>query len=171
MMQAAESLLRKHPTRSYGTNPAVRCSLPESQMRAVVMIVVNIISEQPFQMALIHRDEVVQQISPTASDPALRYLPAKIDQKFAALAREWKTDSQFTSSPNQIFLLPSYQKIIALGPHAIPFILRDLDREPNHWFWALAALTGENPVRAEHAANVRAMRDAWLAWGRRQGHL
>lgn len=42
-------------------------------MRAVVMIVVNIISEQPFQMALIHRDDVVQQISPTAFDPALRY--------------------------------------------------------------------------------------------------
>src|SRR5271170_1313257 len=73
MMQAAESLLRKYPTRSYGTNPAVGCSLPESEMCAVVMIVVDIISEQPFQMALIQRDDVVQQISPTAFHPALRY--------------------------------------------------------------------------------------------------
>jgi len=99
------------------------------------------------------------------------YLPAKIDLRFSMLAREWKAESRFASSPNQMFLLPSYQKIIALGPPAIPLILRDLNREPNHWFWALAALTGENPARAEQAGNVGAMRDAWIAWGRRQGYL
>ena len=37
------------------------------------MVVVDRISEQPFPMALMHRDEVVQQISPTAFHPALRY--------------------------------------------------------------------------------------------------
>jgi hypothetical protein len=54
MMESTESLVRKDTTRSYGTSPVVRCSLPESKMRAVVVIVVaDIISEQPFQMALI----------------------------------------------------------------------------------------------------------------------
>jgi hypothetical protein len=53
MMEPAESLVRKDTTRSYGTNPVVRCSLPESKMRAVVVIGADIISEQPFQMALI----------------------------------------------------------------------------------------------------------------------
>jgi hypothetical protein len=37
----------------YGTNPAVRCSLTESEMRTVVVIVADAISEQPFQMAFI----------------------------------------------------------------------------------------------------------------------
>ena len=50
---AAESLVRKDATRRYGTNPAVRCSLTESEMRTVVVIVADIISEQPFQMAFI----------------------------------------------------------------------------------------------------------------------
>jgi hypothetical protein len=51
MVEPAESLGRKDTARSYGTNPAVRCSLPESEIRAVVMIVADIIREQPFQMA------------------------------------------------------------------------------------------------------------------------
>jgi hypothetical protein len=51
MMEPAESLVRKDATRSYGTSPVVRCSLLESKMRAVVVIVADIISEQPFQMA------------------------------------------------------------------------------------------------------------------------
>jgi hypothetical protein len=90
-MQAAESLLRKHPTRSYGSNPAVRCSLPGSEIRAVVMIVVDIISEQPFQMALIHRGDVVQQISLTAFHPALRYtiLPRTIDRTMSATSNPY----------------------------------------------------------------------------------
>jgi hypothetical protein len=46
MVQPAESLLRKNPTRSYGTNPAVRCPLPKSEMRAVLMVVTNILGEQ-----------------------------------------------------------------------------------------------------------------------------
>jgi hypothetical protein len=45
-MEPAESLLRKDATGGYGTRSVVRCSLPESKMRAVVMIVADIISEQ-----------------------------------------------------------------------------------------------------------------------------
>ena len=46
MVQPAESLLRKDPTPSYGTNPAVRCPLLKSEMRAVLMMVTNILREQ-----------------------------------------------------------------------------------------------------------------------------
>jgi hypothetical protein len=91
--------------------------------------------------------------------------------RFQALAREWKRETIFASTANQMFLLPSYQRIIGLGPSAIPEILRDLQTEPNHWFWALAAITGENPVAPEQAGNVRAMRTAWLQWGQARGIL
>ena len=72
MVQPAESLLRKDPTPSYGTNPAVRCPLLKSEMRAVLMMVTNILGEQSLQMAFIQRNNVVQQVSSTASHPPLR---------------------------------------------------------------------------------------------------
>jgi hypothetical protein len=94
-----------------------------------------------------------------------------LEMKFQALAQEWKRESRFASTANQMFLLPSYQKIIGLGPDAIPVILRDLQKESNHWYWALAALSGENPVESQDAGNVRAMRQAWVEWGRQRGLL
>jgi len=73
MVQPAESLLRKDPTRSYGTNPAVRCALLKSEMRAVLMMVTNILGEQSLQMAFIQRNNVIQQVSSAASHPPLRH--------------------------------------------------------------------------------------------------
>ena len=56
MVQPAESLVRKDLTRSYRTNPAVRCPLLKSEMRAVLMMVTNILAEQSLQMAFIQRN-------------------------------------------------------------------------------------------------------------------
>src|SRR5260370_11932717 len=72
MVQLAESLLRKDPTRSYRTNPAVRCRLLKSEMRSVLMMVTNILGKQTLQMAFIQRNHVVQQVSSAASHPVLR---------------------------------------------------------------------------------------------------
>jgi len=82
MVQPAESLVSKDATRSFGTNPAARCSLPESEMRAVVVIVADVISEQPFQMMFIQRNDVIQQIATTALDPSLRHtvLPRTLER-------------------------------------------------------------------------------------------
>src|SRR5208283_2182530 len=80
MVQPAGPLLRNDWTRSYGTNPAVRCPLLKAEMRSVLMLVKNIRCEQSLQMAFIHSDHVVQQISPAASHPALRdaILPGRL---------------------------------------------------------------------------------------------
>lgn len=94
-----------------------------------------------------------------------------VEMKFQTLAQEWKRESRFASTANQMFFLPSYQKIIGLGPDAIPSILRDLQNESNHWFWALAALSDENPVQPQDAGNVRKMRQVWLDWGTQRGLL
>jgi hypothetical protein len=37
------------------------------------------------------------------------------------------------------------------------------------WFWALRALTGENPVPSEHRGNIEAMANDWLQWGQEKG--
>ena len=42
-------------------------------MRAVFMIVADIICEQSFQMAFIHRNDVIQQVSSAAFDPTLHH--------------------------------------------------------------------------------------------------
>lgn len=42
---------------------------------------------------------------------------------------------------------PAYQRIIGLGPEVAPLLLRELERQPDHWFWALKALTGADPRR------------------------
>jgi hypothetical protein len=81
MMQPAESLVRKDATRGDGTHPVAWCSLPESEMGAVVMIVTNIFGEQPLQMPFIHCNDVIQQVSSAAFDPTLRHavLPGTLE--------------------------------------------------------------------------------------------
>jgi hypothetical protein len=68
-------------------------------------------------------------------------------------------------------LLRSYQKIIGMGLEAVPLILEELGREPSQWFWALEAITDENPVPPEAAGKVRLMAKAWIQWGREHGLL
>jgi len=55
-----------------GTNSALGCPLPKSEMRAVLMMVTNVLGEQALQMAFIEHNDVVQEVSSTASHPPLR---------------------------------------------------------------------------------------------------
>jgi hypothetical protein len=50
------------------------------------------------------------------------------------------------SSGIDIALQPAHQQIIGMGNEAIPLILDELQREEDHWFWALNAITGDVPV-------------------------
>jgi hypothetical protein len=71
----------------------------------------------------------------------------------------------------QMATLKPYQRIIGMGSPAVPLILEELRREPDQWFWALEAITEENPVPPEAAGKVREMARAWIDWGQRQGFL
>ena len=64
---------------------------------------------------------------------------------------------------------PAYQRIIGLGPSAIPLILRELQRQPGHWHWALQALTGEDP--AHPGDTVTQTAQAWLQWGKERHYI
>lgn len=66
---------------------------------------------------------------------------------------------------------PAYQGIIGLGPIALPLILRELEKELDHWFWALKAISGEDPVSPQNRGKMREMTDAWLNWGREKGYV
>jgi hypothetical protein len=63
---------------------------------------------------------------------------------------------------------PAYQQIIGLGNEAVPLLLRELKKEPDHWFWALKAITGVDPVEPTQRGRVKEMAGAWLRWGKEQ---
>jgi hypothetical protein len=67
---------------------------------------------------------------------------------------------------------PAYLEIISHGEKMIPFILKDLQQKPSHWFIALKTLAKNcSPVKPEDAGNIKKMTEAWLAWGRANGKL
>jgi len=95
-----------------------------------------------------------------------------LEERFVRLASEWKKDTCLSSKIRDKVAHLAYQKIIGMGPAAIPFILKDLQENgPNHWFWALHAITEENPVPQDHPGDIVAMTEAWLQWGRTKGYL
>lgn len=85
--------------------------------------------------------------------------------KFCVLAETWKKETKHFSMMNQIALNPSYQQIIGMGTKSIQCILEDLRLKPAHWFWALKAITGVDPVQRADYGNVEKMTNAWLEWG------
>jgi hypothetical protein len=49
--------------------------------------------------------------------------------------------------------------------------LRDLEQKPDHWFWALRAITGDNPVvKSEKCDRMKLMTQAWIEWGKEHGY-
>jgi hypothetical protein len=84
----------------------------------------------------------------------------------------WRRETGHLSSSTRAMAHPSYQRIIGLSRQSSGFelerlLLNELREEPDHWFQALSAITGENPVKADD--NFDASVVAWLDWGRAKG--
>ena len=92
--------------------------------------------------------------------------PVSLEERFRSLAERWRRETGMLSSTTRIVTNPAYRQIIELGPKVIPLILGELRQRPDHWFWALTLLSGEDPVPRENWGDVRCMAAAWLAWGR-----
>jgi hypothetical protein len=89
----------------------------------------------------------------------------EVAERFANLRDKWLEDTLFVSSITDQSMHPAYQEIIGLGPDAVPLILSELEKgEPSHWFWALRAITGVNPITDEGRGDVRKMAEAWRHW-------
>jgi len=95
---------------------------------------------------------------------------ADLERRFRELAQEWREATEFTSSTTDMVMHPAYQQIIGIGRAALPLIFAELRRAPDHWFWALKAITGEDPVAPADRGKVQRMTDAWLAWGHARGY-
>jgi len=109
---------------------------------------------------------------PSAPDhPALASSQENPHERFRRLAVEWKELSRYLSNTGQMAMLRPYQRIIGMGLPVVPLILEELRREPDQWFWALEAITEQNPVPPEAAGQVRLMAQAWVEWGKQHGFL
>ena len=94
---------------------------------------------------------------------------ADLEGRFVELAQRWQRETAMHSVLQKKVLHPSYQRIIGFGPAVVPLILRELRRGPAHWFWALNAITGEDP--APPHSNFDQAREAWLNWGKERGYI
>ncbi len=90
-------------------------------------------------------------------------------QRFAELAATWREERGTSSSLTDLVMSPSYQRVISLGKPVVPFILAELSRRPDHWFWALSTITGVDPIPPGAAGNLREMAKAWVRWGDEEG--
>lgn len=88
----------------------------------------------------------------------------EIGDKFNRLASQWLRETEYISSIKKACMHPAYQRIIGMGPDALPYLLRELESNPDHWFWALEAIAEDDPAQSEDTFDGAAR--AWLNWGR-----
>ena len=60
-----------HATEAFATSSSSRGSLPQSKMSAIFMVIADIVGKQPFQVPLVERDHMIQEVSAAAFDPPL----------------------------------------------------------------------------------------------------
>ncbi len=103
--------------------------------------------------------------------PVTHLLPPQqeLEETFDALVEQWRGDTLFVSSTTEIVMHAAYQRIIGLGPQVLPFIFRELQARPGQWFWALHAITGDDPL--EDGDSFATMTSKWLKWGREHGYI
>jgi hypothetical protein len=98
----------------------------------------------------------------------------KLERTFREHVERWKSDTQHLSSVTKMLAHPSYLRVIGLAgesaDHEIErLLLAELREEPDYWFDAMTAITGENPVGPDD--DFDAAVNAWLEWGRGRGFL
>ena len=128
----------------------------------------------------LYQDGAIHPIDPVPSDwrdgqelqvqqTMLPRVSADLRRRFENLAAQWKEQTRYVSSTTDIATNGAYQRIIGMGMEAVPLILEDLREKPYHWFWALNAITGEDPVPESMRGRVREMADVWIRWGAEKG--
>lgn len=96
--------------------------------------------------------------------------PAVAKARFRELVRQWKEATAYLSSITDMSMHPAYQQIIGMGEAAVPLLFEELRREPDHWFWALKSITGEDPVAPDDRGKLDRMTHAWLEWAQAHGY-
>lgn len=115
---------------------------------------------------LAQAEDEEQELVYVKDDSALHQ---SVEERFHSLVKLWQANRPPNLRIADKVTHPAYQAIIGLGPAAIPYILHEVEHNLDHWFWALRAITGADPVPVESRGKLKEMAQAWLAWGRTHG--
>jgi len=98
------------------------------------------------------------------------YQEDKIRFLFYKSAEEIDRDTGIYSDLSYRFKHPAYRKIIRLGKQVLPYIFEELKEDPDWWFYALEAITGEDPTDESMAGRLDLLSEAWLKWAEKNGY-
>ena len=128
------------------------------------------------RVAQLFRRLVDEQPKPTKMtsiswDDVLTFLrePQELEAEFREHAQKWEQETKYSSSLEEMVIHPSYQRIVGMGRQVVPLLLRELQQAPQHWFWALHAISGEDP--AQGTTTLKDAVQAWLQWGRERRYI
>jgi len=117
------------------------------------------------------RTASLYELAPAVKMLEQNYNQDRLHQKFLNLAKKWKADVKFLSSPSRIFGNENYFQIIRLGSAIVPYILQDLQKQPFPWFHALRILVedeNDKNIGVQYAGDDRKMAECWIEWGKKQ---
>jgi hypothetical protein len=107
----------------------------------------------------------------TRKERELEHINSELEEKFQYLSERWSEETSHLSSITKRVLNTNYQRIIGMGPAVLPILFRELQQRPDYWFWALEAITGEDPTSPDDAGDIGKMTESWLEWAKRRGYL
>ena len=112
---------------------------------------------------------VTNNITSAISFPKTKTSAKSLEIEFNELAAKWKQETMAVSSLTKIYAHPAYQRIMAMGEDGLPFVLKELQKNTDHWFYALKFMAGKNI--SEGITNIEDAKAAWLEWGYKNNHI
>lgn len=125
---------------------------------------------KPKTVVFVHGGKQPQEVEPPLyAKPPLLYSQDELEHIFRVNADKWYEETGMMAFVADRIMHPAYLRVIGLGRQVIPLILGELQESPDHWFWALRAIAGEDPVESESDFDEAV--EAWLRWGRQAGYV
>ena len=114
------------------------------------IICLNLLAQLPEE----GRREAIGLLSAMCNKYQAEIKPAPtIEQTFYCHLVNWLHDIASSSDPNVIFSHPSYRAIVGMGPSAIPFLRRELDKHSLPLSCAYDEIAGQAPNSTELVAS------------------
>ena len=146
----------------------VRRSRPDDgDLETKLQTLINEVTELREEVASLR--EIMTLSALSVSEQRQRH--AELFEEFVRLAAQWQAETAGASVTRRIVSHPAYLRIIGMGERAVPWILDQLENGEAHWFEALHAITGANPVPDEDRGVYAKMAQAWVTWGRDNGWI
>lgn len=86
------------------------------------------------------------------------------EEKFNQLLLQWEYECRYISSSSVRFNFPEYHSIVAMGWKAVPFALFWMPKYATRLTVVMAAITGENPIKAHMLGRSYEITEAWKQW-------